>query len=83
MWLPDAVFMGIFKVYSTVSARRFMSDLREAQERGHIREALCFNTAWKCLQSPDVTPILHELIVQSSLPLKAGSSGLVLPTWPA
>jgi transposase len=71
MWLPDAVFMGVFKVYSTVSARRFMSDLREAQKRGHIRETLCFNTAWKCLQNPDVTPILHELIRRSSLPLRS------------
>jgi transposase len=63
--------MGIFKVYSTVSARRFMSDLREAQERGHIRDTLCFNTAWKCLQNPAVTPILHELIRRSSLPLRS------------
>jgi transposase len=48
-----------------------MSDLREAQERGHIRETLCFNTSWKCLQSADVTPILHELIRRSSLPLRS------------
>jgi transposase len=71
MYLPDAVFMGVFKVYSTVSARRFMSDLREAQERGHIRETLSFNTAWKCLQNPAVTPILYELIRRSALPLRA------------
>lgn len=71
MWLPDAVFMGVFKVYSTVSARRFMSDLREAQERGHIQQSLSFNTAWKCLQNPDVTPILYELIQRSALPLRS------------
>lgn len=71
MCLRDAVFMGIFKVYSTVSARRFMSDLREAQRRGHIQETLTFNTAWKCLQNPAVTPILHELIRRSALPLRS------------
>jgi transposase len=71
MSLPDGVFMAIFKVYSTVSARRFMSDLREAQERGHIRETLSFNTSWKCLQNSEVTPILYELIRRSSLPLRA------------
>jgi Transposase DDE domain len=51
--------------------RRHTPDLREAQERGHIRETLSFNTSWKCLQNPDVTPILYELIRRSSLPLRA------------
>jgi transposase len=69
--LADSVFMAIFKVYSTLSARRFMSDLREAQERGHIQETLSFNTAWKCLQNPEVTPILNDLIRRSSLPLRS------------
>lgn len=69
--LADGVFMAVFKVYSTVSARRFMSDLREAQERGHIRETLSFNTAWKFLQNPAVTSILYELIRRSSLPLRS------------
>jgi transposase len=69
--INDAVFIGIFKVYSTVSCRRFQSDLREAQERGHIRDTLSFNTSWKCLQDPAVTPILHELIRRSALPLRA------------
>jgi transposase len=71
MSLPDAVFMAIFKVYSTLSGRRFMSDLREAQERGHVQETLSFNTTWKCLQNPAVTPILHELIRRSALPLRS------------
>lgn len=69
--VSDGLFAAIFKVYSTVSARRFMSDLREAQERGHISESLSFNVAWKFLQNPDVTPILHELIRRSALPLRA------------
>ena len=60
--IGDAIFATVFKVYSTVSARRFMSDLREAQTRGHINETLSFNVAWKFLQNADVTPILHELI---------------------
>ena len=34
--LSDVVFSTTFKVYSTVAARRFMSDLRESQERGYI-----------------------------------------------
>src|SRR5207248_253190 len=34
--LQDAIFSAVFKVYSTVSGRRFASDLREAAGRGHI-----------------------------------------------
>ncbi len=68
--LRDAVFMAVFKVFSTVSARRFMSDLREAQERGHIASALSFHWAWKCLRNPAVTPILHDMIRRSALPLR-------------
>jgi transposase len=69
--LRDAVFASVFKVYSTFSARRFSSDLREAANRGHITRELSFNAAWKTLQKPAVTPILHELIRRSSLPLRS------------
>src|SRR5256885_1247523 len=34
--LADVVFSAAFKVYSTVSGRRFMSDLREAHRRGFL-----------------------------------------------
>ena len=34
--LDDAIFCACFKVYSTVSGRRFMTDLREAQAKGFI-----------------------------------------------
>ena len=34
--LADVIFAATFKVYSTVSGRRFMSDLRESKERGYI-----------------------------------------------
>jgi hypothetical protein len=34
--LVDAIFSAVFKVYSTVSGRRFASELREAEQRGYI-----------------------------------------------
>ncbi len=71
MPLDDAIFAAVFKVYSTLSARRFMSDLREAHERGHVHELVCYNSLLKCLEMPSVTPILTDLITQSSLPLKS------------
>ena len=35
----DMIFSACFKVYSTVSGRRFMSDLRDAKAKGHISQA--------------------------------------------
>ncbi len=48
-----------------------MSDLREAHERGYIRQPVSFNIALKVLQNPDVTPILYEMIRRNALPLRA------------
>ncbi|HET9407673.1 MAG TPA: transposase [Candidatus Sulfotelmatobacter sp.] len=69
--VSDAIFSAAFKVYSTVSTRRFMTDLREAQAKGFIRKTPHFNSISNCLENPEVTPIIRELITQSSLPLRA------------
>src|ERR1700730_2025953 len=42
--LEDAIFSVTFKVYSTVSARRFMSDLRDAQGKGFITKTPHYNS---------------------------------------
>lgn len=68
--LADAVFAACFKVYSTVSARRFMSDLRDAQAKGYLHTVPHFNSILNYLDNPMVTPILRALITESSLPLK-------------
>jgi transposase len=67
--ISDAIFSATFKVYSTVSARRFMSDLREAQARGFITKTPHFNSIFNYLENASMTPILQALITQSSLPL--------------
>jgi transposase len=69
--LGDHIFAAVFKVWSTLSARRFLSDLREAHRRGYIGRMVSFNVALRCLENPEVTPILKELIVRSALPLRA------------
>ena len=69
--LSDAVFGITFKVYSTVSQRRFMSDLREAHKRGFISKVPHFNSISNYLENPKLTPLLKNLITQSSLPLKS------------
>jgi transposase len=69
--LSDAVFSIAYKVYSTVSQRRFMSDLREAHSRGFISKVPHFNSISNYLENPDLTSILFDLITKSSLPLKS------------
>jgi hypothetical protein len=68
--LADSIFVAVFKVFSTLSARRFMCDLEEAHRNGHVSKVPHFNAALKALEDPTVTPILHAMIRQSSLPLK-------------
>jgi hypothetical protein len=37
--IHDALFAACYKIYSTVSGRRFMTDLREAQAKGYLRQS--------------------------------------------
>lgn len=69
--LSDAIFSATFKVYSTVSGRRFMTDLRDAQANGFISKTPHYNSIFNYLENPELTPILKALITQSSLPLKS------------
>ena len=69
--LKDMIFSATFKIYSTFSGRRFMSDLRESHERGYIGKAPHYNSIFRYLESDTLTPILRDLVIQSSLPLSA------------
>jgi transposase len=68
--LREMIFCAVFKVYSTISARRFISDLREAQRRNLISKTPHFNTIFNYLELEEMTDCLKQLIVASSLPLK-------------
>jgi len=69
--LRDGAFAAIFKIYSTFSGRRFISDLQDAKAKGFIQRVPHFNSIFNTLENPDLTSILNTLIVQSALPLKA------------
>jgi transposase len=77
-WTPmsDMVFASLLKIYSGFSSRRFACDLKEAHERGYLACPKPMNSVSVCayLQNKMMTPILHKLIVQSSLPLRAVES---------
>ncbi len=66
----DLVFAICLKVYTGLSGRRNQSDLREALQRGYLSKPLHYNTLSKYFERDDVTPLLRELIIECSLPLK-------------
>jgi transposase len=69
--LSDALFAVNFKIYSTFSGRRFMSDLRGAQSLGYIRQCPHYNSIFNYLENPELTPVLRSLIIETSRPLAA------------
>jgi transposase len=69
--LADVIFGITYKVYSTMSGRRFMSDLREVAENGLVSKAPSFTSTFRYLENPELTPLLKTLIEQSASPLKA------------
>src|SRR5258708_7690937 len=72
--LADIIFASTFKIYSTVSGRRFQSDLREAKRRGFLSKMPAYNSVFRYLESEALTPYLYELIATSALPLKSVES---------
>lgn len=74
----DMIFAVAFKVYSTVSQRRFMSDLRDAHTKGYISKVPHFNSISNYLENEVLTPYLKMLIEESSLPLQAVESAFAV-----
>ena len=72
--LGDAIFAAVFKVYSTVSGRRFISDLRDAKEKCMIDFCPSYNSIFKVLESEETTGVLKALVIESAKPLKAMES---------
>lgn len=69
--LDEMIFATTFKVYSTVSQRRFISDLRDAHAKGYISKVPHFNSISNYLENKMLTPYLKMMIEESSLPLQA------------
>jgi len=67
--LSDMIFSSTYKIYSTVSGRRFATDLREAKARGYLSRLPHYNSVFRYLESEALTPYLYELISLSAQPL--------------
>jgi hypothetical protein len=72
--MADALFISGYKVYSTVSSRRFATDLREAHAAGLVSKAWHFNSVLNCIDDANLTPILYDLVTASAAPLRSVES---------
>jgi hypothetical protein len=67
--LRDMVFSLVYKIYSTRSSRRFMSDLLEAYNAGYIGKVPHFNAISTYFMEEEMAWLLTRLVEISSLPL--------------
>lgn len=67
--MADRLFSAAFKVYTTMSGRRASTDMRDAREKGHLTQSPHYSRVSRFLEDPKLTPILRNLIVESSRPL--------------
>ena len=71
MPVRDLFFASALKVYSQFSLRRFETDLKIAKGMGYTDNIPCYSTTGKFMERENITPILYDLVVKSSLPLKS------------
>jgi len=69
--MSDIIFSSVTKIYSTISGRRYQTDLREAKARGYLAHLPHYNSVFKYLESEALAPYLYELIKLSAMPLKS------------
>jgi len=68
--LSDELFCSIQKVYSQLSSRRSHTLYHNAEEREQVTHVPHFNVSSNLLNREEITPLLHRLLLLSSLPLK-------------
>ncbi|MFA5929548.1 MAG: transposase [Candidatus Micrarchaeia archaeon] len=69
--LKSQAYCAIQKVYSQLSSRRAYSLYKHSESREQIGAAPSYNVVNVAMNRADLTPVLHELITLSALPLKA------------
>ena len=59
--LSDMVFAAGTKVYSTMSGRRAMTDVRNAQASGQLDKTPSFTSIFRYLEKPELAPLRKSL----------------------
>ncbi len=62
-------FSCVMKVYGTMSGRRSSSDIKRCVAEKLVVRAPHYNTMSKYLRNEEMTPILQEMLLETSLPL--------------
>ena len=73
--IREELFCAVQKVYSQLSCRRAHSLFGFAVARGQLPKTHGFVVSSRALNREDVTPVLHDLIRQSALPLAVIEQG--------
>ncbi len=68
--LRDVIYCIALKNYTTLSGRRNSTDIQDAFEKGYLEKPLHYNTVFKYLQNEEITILLRDMIIASSLPLR-------------
>lgn len=76
--LADVVYGATMKVYTTFSGRRATTDIRECEAKGFVDHAPHYNSIFRYLEQPTLTPLLKTLVEESALPLKAIESSFAV-----
>ncbi len=69
--MADAIFAACFKVFTTVSGRRCISDLCDAKDKGYINGVPHFNSIFNIFDAQETTAILTDLVTKTAAPLKS------------
>jgi transposase len=69
--MANMVFACALKVYTMLSSRRFACDLQDAYDLGYLSHLMNSVSVCAYLENELLTPVLRELIIRSSLPLRA------------
>jgi transposase len=67
--VSDLMFLSIYKIYITTSARRCLGDLKDLQREGFISRPISHSSISRFLDDESTEPTLTGLIEESSLPL--------------
>jgi len=69
--LADVIYGATMKTYVGFSGRRATSDIQSCEARGLVSDAAHYNTIFRYMERPEMTPLLQTLVEQSALPLRA------------
>jgi transposase len=69
--IADRIFACAFKVYCGLSHRRYVCDMHDAHDAGHLSRPVHYSKVSAFLTNPDLTGPLRELVARSALPLRA------------